>query len=152
MTVLVACGIISCDSPLAPLPVTAPEEFEFSISGFLMATTTWTIKGDTLVFLRYPIEYPRVPRDSLWSIPTAEQWNVFWSAADKAGIRRWKGRYVEKDMLDGMGWRLQVRNGTLAIESSGANAYPDRDGREHKGQWTREFRSFVSALQQLSGN
>jgi hypothetical protein len=60
--------------------------------------------------------------------PTASQWTAFRSSLDEIGVWNWKTNYINPDVLDGMGWSINVKYHDTGIFAEGANAYPESDG------------------------
>lgn len=144
-----ALVIAACGDPVAPLPREgAPDELEFSFAEFAIAVTTWELRGDTVVFRHTPWGAGSAS-DSARAVPTADAWRAFWTAADEAGVSRWRERYAAEGVVDGNGWSLRLVAGSARLESEGSNAYPDRRGRESELEVTDAFRAFRSALEDL---
>jgi hypothetical protein len=61
-------------------------------------------------------------------IPTADQWEAFFSALDQAGVWKWKIRYPNPGILDGTMWSIKIEYEGRSISSRGDNAYPKRFG------------------------
>lgn len=129
-----------------------PTVLEFSIGGFGAPSRQIELRGDTIVARRRPfIWVPNGPTDSVRVVPTAEQWRAFWAAADEAGLQRWHTDYNAENIVDGEGWTIRIASVGREINSSGSNAYPDRNGREHEAQPTAEWNAFKTALNVLAG-
>lgn len=129
----------------------APDELRFSIGGFGTDSRSWEVRGDTLVFRRRVWDPRETGVDSVRVVPTAEEWRGFRSAADGAGVSRWKRSYRAQGVVDGTGWGLRLRDGELRVESEGSNAYPNRRGDQRELQMTDGFRAFLGALEALAG-
>lgn len=129
----------------------APDEFRFSTSGFAVASRSWEVRGDTLVITTVGWDPREEPPVQLRVVPTTDDWRGFWLALEKAGVARWRGRYVEEDVVDGGGWEIRLRDGGLRVESFGINAYPDRWGREREREMPDEFGAFLAALEGMVG-
>ena len=143
----------TCDDPTAPLPREGPpDELSFVFGGFAIEGVTLKLQGTTVLMWRQSWDpRPGEAIDTLRVTPSAELWRDFWSAADAAGLQRWRARYSAEGIVDGNGWRLRLVAGAFALESTGSNAYPDRLGREHEGEMTAEFRALRTALGNLVG-
>ena len=151
---VLALAVVACAESIAPLPDAGrPEALEFSMGGYFGASTRVVLVGDTVVYTRsQPWESPvPSPIDSIRIVPSAESWQAFWSAMDRSGVNRWRGHYLAEQIADGLGWELTLRTGGRTIRSSGTNAYPDRLGREHEGESTREWNGAVDAILTLVG-
>lgn len=127
-----------------------PEEFVFTTSGYGSGSTTVRVDGDAVVVRRAQWD-PATPADSTRRVPTQQQWTAFWAAVDEAGVARWRERYFAEGVVDGVGWSLRIVAGGRVVDSAGANAYPDRLGRESENQETAAFRDFLDALADLTG-
>lgn len=143
-------ALVSCGEALAPLPREgAPEALEFSIGAFATGSDIWELRADTLVFRHIA---PDGEVDSARRVPTAEDWQAFWTAAREAGVRRWAGRYEAEGVVDGVGWSLRLSAGEVRVEAEGSSAYPDREGEERELDPTPAFRTFRSAAEDLAGS
>jgi hypothetical protein len=144
----IAIALAACDDATGPLPTEGtPDDLEFSIYGFGDGESTVELRGDTVVLRRTR----PAGIDTVRAVPTADAWRAFWSATERAGVRRWRARYAA-DAIDGVGWSLRIGAGARLVESSGSNAYPDRFGREHEFSMTDDFRAFLTAVGQLVGH
>jgi hypothetical protein len=146
---LLVISAAACDSPLAPLPEGAPEQFDFSVGGFGVDSHRWKLSGDTILAIQSSWDHAAI--DTVRHRPSAAEWARFWHAADEAGVRRWQPRYMAEGVIDGTGWGLRITGGSLRIESAGSNAYPDRFGFEHELHAPDTFEAFVSAVRELAG-
>ena len=151
---LALAGLAACDgdSPLTPLPAQGPPTtLEFSMGGFGGDSYAFELKGETVEFVRTPWEgMQNEAPDTLRAKPTAQQWEAFWAEARAAGVGRWRGEHVARDVIDGTGWRLEIVAGGRRIEAVGSNLYPDRKGEWHPGM-TPDFRRFTDAVYMLVG-
>ncbi|HEX6371332.1 MAG TPA: hypothetical protein VF006_20605 [Longimicrobium sp.] len=152
--VLMVLGAMSgCSDPAVPLPVEgAPDEFSFYIGGFGSGSTSLEMKDGRVIVWHIPWDYkPGMRIDSLRATPATEDWAAFWTAAETAGVGRWRREYRAEKIVDGVGWSLRLARDGTVIESGGSNAYPDCHGDEHEGFETPEFRAFLEALDSLTG-
>ena len=152
VSLALSVGNAACHDPTAPLPDEGPpDELSFSMGGFASDAVTIEMQDEVVLMWRRPWNWrPGEAIDTLRAVPTSEQWHDFWIAAERAGVHRWRSRY-EADVIDGVGWTLRLVAGDFALESTGANAYPDWRGREHELEMTAEFRSLRTALGNLAG-
>lgn len=142
---------VACGDPTAPLPRDgAPDELEFSVYGYFAAFSEWELRGDTLVY-RAATGDPSAPMTEVRTIPSADAWSAFWLDVERAGVQRWRSRYVAESIVDGEGWRTRIRAGNSVVESTGYNAYPDESGREQEGSRTDAFAAYIEALRRLAG-
>jgi len=145
----VTLALAACDDATGPLPMEgAPDALEFSIGGFGVGGSAVELRGDTLVLRRTGTG---AVFDSVRVVPTPDSWRAFWSATERAGVRRWRARYAA-EAIDGVGWSVRIAAGGRLVESSGSNAYPDRFGREHEFSMTDDFQAFLTAVGQLVGH
>lgn len=137
----------------APLPEAgAPDALEFSVGGFGVGGSTVSLRGDTVILVRTPWGgMPGVAIDSVRVVPAPDAWRAFWAAAKHAGVAQWRARYAAEGIVDGVGWHVRIAAGGWRLESTGSNAYPDRLGREHRGEMTVDFRGFLGAIGALVG-
>ncbi len=145
---------LGCDDPMLALPREgAPEELRFSYGAYGGPSLAVELRKDTVVLRRgaWPDGNTPPAIDSVRVVPTADEWRGFWDAVEEAGVERWRRRYRAENIADGVGWQLRLRADGGTLESGGSNAYPDRSGREHKGEQTPEFLAFMDALGDLVG-
>lgn len=154
---LLSCATLSlasCAEIIAPQPLRVegrPDGLEFALGGFGAATSTVSLRSDTIVAWRRAFDgQPGAPVDSVKTVPTAEEWRTFWDAAERAGVHRWHSRYVAEGVVDGSGWSLRIVAGGRVLQSMGSNAYPDRLGGEHRLEVTEDFQLFLSALSTMT--
>lgn len=149
---LVVASLAACGNPTAPIRLAeAPDEFTFSSGGFFAERHTYEVRGDTIVFRRsLPFQTPPVRVDSLRRIPSPDEWRRFWTAAEVAGVHRWKAEYRQPGVFDGEGFTLHLRAAGRTINTSGSNAYPDRRGVQ-RFETPVEFTGFVAAMDALIG-
>lgn len=144
---------LGCGDAVSPLPREGvPQELEFSVGSFDAGSSGWELRDDTLVFRRIPPDANVSGVDTVRRVPSAEEWQSFWTAAAEAGVRNWSGEYRAEGVVDGTGWSLLLEVGGVRIEAQGSNAYPDAEGRESELEPTSAFRGFRSALEDLAGN
>ncbi|HEX6909190.1 MAG TPA: hypothetical protein VF142_02295 [Longimicrobium sp.] len=149
----VALAAAACEGDaMGPLPREgAPDALRFSIGGFAVDVREIELRGDTVVYRRTSWGGPGETVDSVRVVPTADAWRAFWEAADDAGVRRWRTRYLAEDVVDGSGWTLSLVADGLQLHSAGSNAYPDHRGREHELEPTPAFEGFVAGAGALIG-
>jgi hypothetical protein len=145
----IAIALAACHDATGPLAEAGPpDDLEFSIGGFAVGESTVELRGDTVVLRR---TRPEVI-DTVRAVPTPDSWRAFWSATERAGVRRWRARYAAEGIVDGVGWSVRIAVNGRLVESSGDNAYPDRFGREHELGMTDDFRTFLTAVGELVGH
>jgi hypothetical protein len=151
--VCIAFAFAGCTDPMGPLPREgAPDELHFSIGGFGTGTTVVELDDEGLAVTRIPWNpEPGVTIVPVHVVPSAQAWSDFWAAAEKAGVRRWRNKYVAEDVVDGAGWSLRIKTGDVVIDSFGSNAWPDSRGREHELDVTADFQAFLEAVGTLAG-
>lgn len=146
-----ACG----ESTAPPQPAgNAPREFSYSASAPEPGNYTYvTLEGASVVVTHRESRYGQAPRiRTVRVVPTASDWTAFWAAVDAAGVRRWTGDYLAEGYADGLGWSLRLAGNGVTIDTHGTNAYPDREGLEHHLTVTADFRTFLDALETLTGS
>ena len=147
-----AFAFVACSTAPAPFPSAgAPSEFEFSVWGFTRGSTKVQLRGDTLLVWRIPFAGPGAPTDTGRTVPTDAAWRAFWAATARAGVHRWRPRYVMEIASDGGGWDTRIVAGGRIVTSSGDNAFPDHLGREHELDMTADFQVFLTAVNDLVG-
>ena len=66
---------------------------------------------------------PRMGFDtSLWDeaiAPTGSQWRDFWRICDEVGVWSWPATLGDRDVIDGLQWKLELEAGTRRVESRG---------------------------------
>lgn len=146
-------AVAACTDVTAPLPREgAPETLSFSRESWGTPGLSWTMRGDTVVFERVEAGMDGSPeRYVVRVVPTPEAWRAFWSAAENAGVPRWRGFYEDESWADGESWAFVLETPRDRIEARGYQAYPDARGRKHKGVRTEAFSSLLSALYALVG-
>lgn len=151
--VSIAFAFAGCTDPVGPLPREgAPDELRFSVGGFGMGTTIVELDDEGVAVTRIPWNLePGVTIVPVHVVPSAEAWSDFWTAAERAGVRRWRDKYVAEGVVDGAGWSLRIRSGDVLIDSFGSNAWPDSRGREHERDVTADFQAFLEAVGTLAG-
>lgn len=151
MTAAAAIVLAGCGDMLISLPGEGPPQaMNFALAEAGADRRTVEVRGDTVVMRRTRANDASAVLDSARTVPSAAQWRAFWSAAERAGVRRWARRYADADMVSGTGWGLRIIHDGYSLESDGSNAYPDRDGREHDDV-TEDFMGFVQAVGDLVG-
>jgi hypothetical protein len=151
--VCIAFAFSGCTDPVGPLPREgAPDELRFSVGGFDTGITIVELDDDGVAVTRMPWgSEPGVPIVPVRVVPSAEAWSDFWAAAEKAGVRRWRDKYVAEGAMDGAGWSLRIRSGDVVIDSFGSNAWPDSRGREYERDIPADFLAFLEAVGTLAG-
>lgn len=95
-----------------------PDVFEFSVLGLLSFDEISMIwHGDFLVYYR--------GNEEAEFKPSEKDWEYFWKTLDRIGAWDWKGKYVDKNVLDGEQWWLTIIHRDKEINCAGSNAYPD---------------------------
>jgi hypothetical protein len=148
---LAACS--DSTTPALALPSEgAPDELRFSVGGFARTSSAVESRGDTLIVWGRPWDWTAgVSVDTARVVPTMEDWRAFWAAAERAGVHRWRPQYMAEGVVDGVGWDVRILADGQLIQSSGSNAFPDRDGREHELEMTEDFQTFLAAFEELVG-
>ena len=144
-----ACG----DGPVTPLPEEGPAlALEYSIGGYGGDQRSIKLKGGTIEHVSIPWDYrPGMAIDTVRRVPTADEWRWFWAEAKAAGVGRWRGTHVARNIADGTGWSLEIVVDGRRIQASGSNMYPDRKGEWHAPDQTPDFLRFSAAAFMLAG-
>lgn len=154
---VIACAALvfaACGDATAPPPAEgAPDEFAFNVSALEGGTSTSvTLEGATVVVTHLQWRHGGGTRTRrLRTVPSAAGWAAFWATIEQAGVRQWTGDYEAEGFRDGSVWSLRLARNGEVIESHGANAYPDGEGREHHLVHTPEFSALLNALEALTG-
>jgi hypothetical protein len=69
----------------------------------------------------------------------SEGLEIFIEALSKCRVLSWKNEYMDRDVLDGTQWSLDIQLDDLCIEKSGSNAYP------------KEWKRFCKVIQNMTG-
>lgn len=126
-----------------------PERFTARIGGMLGATYRVELTGETL---RYSIERKREKSKPVEIKPTPAQWKVFRADLDAANIWQWEPSHVNRRVLDGTHWGLEIAYSDRSLKAQGSNSYPDDDGRPNgKPAMTAPFRRYLEAVEKLLG-
>ncbi len=151
------CGVLAlagCGDSTGPLPQQGtPDELEFSFGGYGGTGRDVELRGDTVVthVLHWTWDGNPPKIDTVRVVPDAQAWAGFWDAAARTGVAQWRRTYRAEHIADGVGWGLRLVADGRVVQSHGSNAYPDRNGREHEGEMTDEFRGMMAAVAQLTG-
>ena len=87
------------------------ELFEKNLKGFFSSEAS---RGVRYIGLPMPIK------------PRKEEWKSFWEELDVLKVWNWDKEYINRDMLDGTQWELNVkREGRRHRRIYGSNAYPE---------------------------
>lgn len=70
-------------------------------------------------------------------VPSADEWERFWTAIDHIGVWSWEARYDDLDVCDGTQWEIDIRQGSRRVRCFGSNAYPE------------PFQEFLAAVKAL---
>ena len=154
VSVSVALGATSlaCENATAPLlPDEPPEELRFTTAGYGSGFTIIQLKDDVVEMWHVPWLWTSgQPIDTMRTVPTSQEWRNFWIAAERAGVRRWRARYEDRNVADGVAWTFRLVTGDFTLESSGSNAFPDALGAEHGHPMPAEFGALITAMENLA--
>jgi hypothetical protein len=129
-----------------------PAELRFAIGGFPGGTQEWVLEGESLTYRAPDRMSGRPAAAPVQVIPSAEAWEDFWAACERAGVQRWGSSYPNPGILDGTQWELRIAGEGFELEAWGSNAYPDREGRSQELDSSRGFDDFVAAMERLVGD
>jgi hypothetical protein len=113
-----------------------PEKFAAHIGGFLGETYAVELRQGKL---RYEVHRAGVLKNTATLTPKPEQWREFRASLDQAGAWKWKPEYINRKILDGTQWHLEIRYPDRQIQVKGSNATP------------KEFPSYLAAVEKLLG-
>lgn len=120
-------------------PMAVPTKFLVTIGGFLDGRCEVRWRRGKLWY-----RHDRIDGSEMSMIPSATDWERFWTAMDQIEVWSWKARY-DTEILDGEQWTVAIRHGSQRIQCYGSNAYPGGHDRE-TAQPFQEFLAAVSAL------
>jgi hypothetical protein len=144
-------AVAGCNDLLLSLPSEGPPQaMSFALAELGTDRRTVEVRGDTVVMRRFKGHDTPELLDSTRTVPSAADWRAFWSATERAGVRKWARRYADYDVVHGIGWGLRITHDNYTLETDGSNAYPDRNGRQHD-EVTEDFLGFVRAMGDLAG-
>ena len=84
--------------------------------------------------------------------PTDEQWRAFRHALDKINVWQWQADYPNPGVCDGTHWSFEVAYSDHALETGGANNYPDAQGDPTNSPLaTKTFTRLRGAITKLTG-
>jgi len=109
--------------------------FEFYTGGFAGRSFNILLEDGALHCRSFGVNYGTLEELIKIPIDGHEDWN---SLMEYLTTRRWKGEYVNEDILDGNHWTLKVVSDPTNIDANGANAYP------------RGFKKFLRMLNDIT--
>lgn len=84
--------------------------------------------------------------------PTAEQWRDFRKSLDDINIWRWESSYMNRKVMDGTQWKLEITYADHSAKTAGSNSYPDEQGKPNgQPQTTPAFGRYLEAIEKLLG-
>lgn len=153
LALLIAGLIAGCSSATAPAfpDNDPPTSFSVSYWAWARGMADVTLHGDTLVAVRGNDVQPGLTT-TVRRVPTSADWEEFWRAADGAGLRRWPSQCRNAAIMDGAAFTVDIIYAGGRVHSTGANAYPRRDGRcTTDGQRSDELGALLDAVSELVG-
>ena len=137
-------GVIDASEPTA-----IPQTFSVRIGGMLGSTFRVELSGKTL---DYSVTRRRETSAPVKVTPTTEQWREFRKALDEANVWRWKSDYLNRRVMDGTQWSLDITYADRSIKAAGSNSYPDDKGKANgQPQFTPAFARYLAAVEKLLG-
>lgn len=119
-----------------------PTRFVVTIGGFFCGHAEVRWRRGKLWY-----RHDRVDGSEVSVVPSAHEWETFWSAMDRISVWGWRRSYDNPDMLDGTQWSVEISDGVRRVRSFGSNLYPGGDNRET----AVSFREFLEAVGVLLG-
>jgi hypothetical protein len=109
--------------------------FEFYTGGFTGRSFNILLEDGTLCCRSFGVNYGTL--EVLIKIPVEghEHWKCL---LQYLTTQKWKGEYINEDVLDGTHWTLKVVNDPTNIDANGSNAYP------------RGFKKFLRMLNDIT--
>ena len=130
-------------------PEENPQKLSARIGGMLGATFRVELSGRTL---EYSVTRRRETSAPVKVTPTAEQWREFRKALDEVIVWRWKSDYLNRRVMDGTQWSLDIAYADRSIKAAGSNSYPDDKGKANgQPQFTPAFARYLAAVEKLLG-
>lgn len=124
-----------------------PTHFRFELDAWAYEYHSVDLKADILV-CRAGDDLARFA-EPFTVRPTAEQWQEFWQAVERARVWEWQREYYNV-VLDGTGWSLKLHWAGKRIRSEGSNGFPLNNEMEYEPD--SEFGIFEAAVRQLVGS
>lgn len=120
-----------------------PKRLVAAIGGFLGASYRVVLNDDGSVnYLQNPRTLVSLPGTKRTSVHVSdEQWRHFREVLNQANIKGWKNQYIDRGVVDGTSWEIDVEYPDRTFKSQGLNAYPD----------SKSFDLFLSAVSELLG-
>lgn len=128
---------------------TVPRKFSARIGGMLSVTFQIELTDGALV---YTSSRARENTELVKIKPTVEQWREFRAALDDINVWRWEPSYINRKILDGTQWSLEIEYADRSIKTGGSNSYPDDKGQPNgQPQSTPAFARYRAAVEKLLG-
>ena len=131
-------------------PALLPKLLRASIGGYFGHSYSVELTDQTLFCMSLSDKLPGPA--SARVEPTAEQWRAFRRALDKINVWQWQAHYPNPGVCDGTGWSFEVAYSDHALETGGANNYPDAQGDPTNSPLgTKTFKRLRGAITKLTG-
>lgn len=143
--IIVCLAIFAGGVSLAGDSTNVPTVFSTKIGGMLGSYSV-QLKDGVLV---YSAESHSRETDSAKTIPSDAQWREFFNTLDELKAWQWSPRYINKDIMDGGYWELEIQLQGRSLKISGLNSYPQADGKP--GEYSEAFRKYLKAVEKLLG-
>ncbi len=146
MAILLAASAVST----AADPSAEPRQFSASIGGFMGGSYKVELQGGAVTYTTFGAGR-RNPKSTKIT-PTAAEWREFRNALDEVKVWRWRAEYMDRRVMDGTQWSLDVAFADRAVKARGSNSYPGADGRPNgRPEPTASFTRYLSAVERLIG-
>ena len=143
MLVLLTGGIDASE------PTAIPQTFSARIGGMLGASFRVELSGETL---EYTVARSRKTSEPAKVKPTAGQWREFRKALDEVNVWGWKSDYLNRRVMDGTQWSLDITYADRSIKAAGSNSYPDDKGKANgQPQFSPAFARYLAGVEKLLG-
>jgi len=125
-----------------------PKELLVAVHGF-MSSHAVVLREGVLVYT----ELQGGEKRQTHSTPTPDQWRRFRETLDSLNVWRWKAKYPNPGVADGLRWDVDLTYADRSLHVEGDNNFPDDAGKPvNSAQPTSAFRRLREAVQKLIGN
>ena len=127
----------------------APRNFSARIGGMLGATFKVELHDGGLVYSKM---HGRKASDPIKITPTSKQWREFRAALDDLKVWQWEPEHMNRKIMDGTQWALEIEYPDCKLKAIGSNSYPDENGKPNgRPEMTPSFQRYLSAVENLLG-
>jgi hypothetical protein len=126
-----------------------PRKLSARIGGMLSVTFQVELTDGALV---YTSSRARETTELVKIKPTPDQWREFRAALDDINVWRWEPSYINRKILDGTQWSLEIEYADRSLKTGGSNSYPDDKGKPNgQPQSTPAFARYRATVEKLLG-